>query len=89
MELLNFAAKIYKLQINAGRLFVHEHPANAKSWNEKNIKELMNLEGVDVNVADLCMYGLMTKGDAGQNELPAQKRTKFMTTSKESCAVLL
>ena len=35
--------------------------------------------GVQVTVADLCMYGLKTEGGRGQEPKPARKRTRFMT----------
>ena len=38
------------------------------------------MEGVQVTVADQCMYGLVTNGVGGQEE-PAQKKTQFMTNS--------
>ena len=33
LTLLGFAVEIYRLQLDAGRHFVHEHPAHATSWS--------------------------------------------------------
>ena len=32
--LLNFAVEIYKLQLDAGRHVLHEHPLSARSWQQ-------------------------------------------------------
>ena len=40
MALIGFAVEIYWLQLEAGRHFLHEHPATATSWREKIVLEL-------------------------------------------------
>ena len=77
---LKFVVELYKQQMEAGRWFLHEHPAGATSWGTGEIRKLMEMEGVQVTVADQCMYGLVTNGVGGR-ETPAQKKTKFMTNS--------
>eukprot|EP00974_Lingulodinium_polyedra_P066325 6418966-Lingulodinium_polyedra.AAC.1 len=39
----------------------------------------MRMEGVQCAVADMCMYGMQTKGRDRREVRPARKRTKFMT----------
>ena len=41
---LEFAAKFYRLQIQGGRYFFHEHPESASSWHEKCMRELLKME---------------------------------------------
>ena len=74
---LEFCAKLYDLQWSAGRYFLHEHPAGAKSWKEACITRLLQKHGVTRVVGDQCCYGLTTteNGRVG----PAQKATGFMT----------
>ena len=76
---LAFAAALYKIQIQEGRYFLHEHPESASSWYEKCIKEVMEMNGVMKVVGDQCCYGLKAKGDEGTG--PARKATGFMTNS--------
>ena len=38
---MEFMAKLYKKQVEAGRLFLHENPAHAKSWALPCIKKVM------------------------------------------------
>ena len=53
-----FCAKLYKIQRDAGRHFLHEHPAIASSWEEKCIKRLLDQDGVLHVIGDQCQYGL-------------------------------
>eukprot|EP00973_Karenia_brevis_P080860 11217079-Karenia_brevis.AAC.1 len=39
-EHIQFVVKLYAKQIEAGRVFLHEHPANATSWDLEEIAEL-------------------------------------------------
>ena len=61
-EHLKFVAKIYMMQISEGRWFLHEHPAGATSWQLDVIKDVEKQTGAVINVADLCMYGMETRG---------------------------
>ena len=38
---LNFMIKVYKKQMMKGLYFVHEHPASAVSWDEREMVKLM------------------------------------------------
>ena len=62
VALLRFAMKVYRLQVDEGRYFVHEHPATASSWREGAVKDLVKRQGVSMVVSDLCMFGLKTRG---------------------------
>ena len=37
---LNFMVRIYRKQVAKGKYFVHEHPATAVSWDEKEMLRL-------------------------------------------------
>ena len=84
---IQFVIKVYRMQLEAGRWFLHEHPAKAMSWDLKEIRKLGNEQGVLISEADQCMYGLTT-WDADGSRRPAQKRTKFMTNSPAISAEL-
>ena len=68
--------ELYQMQIDAGRYFLHEHPASATSWPEACIQTIMAQDGVDVSIIDQCQYGQATVD--GQ---PIQKATKWMSNS--------
>ena len=76
---LRFATQLYKLQIQGGRYFPHEHPENASSWEEKCIHDVLGIKGIHRVVGDQCYYGLKAKGNSGMG--PARKATAFMTNS--------
>ena len=40
-----------------GKYFVHEHPASAVSWDEREMVKLMAHRNVTLTKADQCMYG--------------------------------
>ena len=43
---LDFVVGLYRLQLEEGRLFVHEHPQSASSWQVESVEELMRMPGV-------------------------------------------
>ena len=45
-----------------------EHPKGAKSWHEAEVKEVEQLEGVQVVECDMCMFGLRVRH--GLNKKP-------------------
>ena len=81
IEHMKFVVKLYKKQVDEGRVFLHEQPAHAKSWMIPEVKRMMMESGVTVVEADQCMYGLRTRGKHTNTEVPAKKPTKFMTNS--------
>ena len=42
---LRFCAMFYKLKVDAGRYFIHEHPAGASSWHETCMTNAWYLHG--------------------------------------------
>ena len=79
---MEFMAKLYKKQVDGGRIFLHENPAHAKSWALPCIKRLMRNMGVFVVEADQCMFGLKTWGQNKSQLMLAKKPTRFMTNSQ-------
>ena len=65
---------VCKYQHPHSRYFVHEHIADALSWNEDSVKEVMLLPGVIVSRFDQCRFGL-TSPYSGAT---IRKRTKFL-----------
>ena len=84
---LNFMIRIYRKQMQKGRCFVHEHPASAVSWNEKEMVKLIAMPGVILTRADQCMYGLETRSSEGGKAL-ALKPTKFLTNAEPMAKLL-
>ncbi len=78
--LLVFAAAVYKLQVLAGRHFLHEHPAGATSWSHPTMAKLLATPGVSAVVAHQCAFGLQTSVQGG-GQAPAKKPTRFMSSS--------
>ena len=76
---MEFCAKLYKVQHEAGRYFIHEHFAFATSWHEEVIKNLCHTDGVITVVFDQCRYGLVSHGPWGSGF--AMKPTRSMTNS--------
>ena len=74
---LRFVCELYQEQVDAGRYFLHEHPAGATSWAEACIQELLSQPGVETAVCDRCQYGQVDdrSGDT------VKKPTKWMPNS--------
>ena len=75
---LDFTMHLYRKQVAAGRLFLHEHPAHATSWQEPTVKAIMELPGVGRIDADQCQYGSEVQFGRYKGE-PVKKPTGFMS----------
>ena len=53
---MRFCCELYKLQAEAGRYFLHEHPAQATSWQLAAVRELLETNGVQSVVGDQCQH---------------------------------
>ena len=78
---LRFMCQLYKIQHQGGRMFLHEHPASAKSWAEEEVQEILKLEGVVRARLDMRMYNLTTDGPDGPG--PSKKPTDIMTNNSQ------
>ena len=81
-EHMNFMMQVYKKQDDAGRWFLHEHPAGARSWKLHEVIKVMKRYGVKVVQADLCMFGLTSWGSTKNTKMKVKKSTKFMTNAE-------
>ncbi len=54
---LRFCCELYALQVEHGRYFLHEHPTMATSWGLPCIREVLQLNGVDLTRTDQCQFG--------------------------------
>ena len=79
---MEFMVRLYRKQLDAGRVFIHENPAHATSWALPVIRKMMAEVGVDVVETDQCMFGLKIWGGNRHHLVPAKTPTKFMTNSR-------
>ena len=84
---LHFVISLYKLQLDEGRHFLHEHPQGASSWKDVQMLKLLNHPRVKTTVSDQCQYGLVTPGPGG-DMMPAKKPTKWASSSPQMLARL-
>ena len=84
---LHFVISLYKIQLDQGRHFLHEHPQGATSWHDAQMEKLLSHVRVNTIVSDQCQYGLLTPGPNGQL-MPAKKPTKWASTSPQMLARL-
>ena len=82
IEHVKFCVRLFKQQIARGGYILFEHPSTASSWEEvAELKALLKVDGVEVQLADQCMYGLMTRGSSGNEAMSAKKTTRFLSNS--------
>ena len=79
---LHFIISLYKIQLDHGRHFLHEHPASALSWQDAWVTSLLKHPRVRTIVSDQCEYGLVTPNEHGELT-PAKKPTRWATTSEQ------
>ena len=51
-----FAIKLYRLQADAGRFFLHEHPSSASSWKIPEMIALMRDLNIEKINAHMCRF---------------------------------
>ncbi|CAK0837809.1 unnamed protein product, partial [Prorocentrum cordatum] len=85
--LLRFGMEVYKDRHAKGRWFLHEHPWDAKSWDDEAVKEVVSLPGVYLVRGDMCAWGLGLKGDDGKVG-PVKKSTGWLTNNERLAKVL-
>ena len=73
---MEFITELYRRQADAGRYFLHEHPAWATSWGLKCVQDVLRQEDVATVIGDQCQYG---QCDLEGN--PIMKPTKWMSNS--------
>ena len=78
---VRFCITLYKIQVENRRYFIHEHPAGAKSWQMKEVIELMSMRGADMVTMDMCCFGMVAT--SGGEEGPVRKRTRIASNSRE------
>ena len=71
--------QLYRIQIDNGRYFLHEHPSGAWSWKLPDVDKLMRIPGVMHRTGHMCPHG-MTSVDA-QGEDLVLKPTRWMSNS--------
>ncbi len=76
-----FAAKLCRIQLDAGRRFMIEHPVAATSWSLQCLQELINETGVKRTNFDFCMVGMQATDQDGEGA--AKKRTGVLSNSEE------
>ena len=75
---MRFACEIYQMQVDAGRYFLHEHPAHATSWQQECVQKIMRQHGVQTVTSDQCQYG-----QKDMNGHPIRKPTRWMSNAAE------
>lgn len=71
--------KLYKIQGETCRYFLHEHFDGAGSWQEESVRRMVQKKGVMWIVGGQCQCGLVS--DGGTRICPARELTGFMTNS--------
>ena len=81
MDLIRFCIKVYSLQLEGKRHFIHEHPATSTAWKSKDMVEFMMKYEVDVTTIHMCAYGMTSSDDMGEGLV--KKPTTLMSSSPE------
>ena len=76
---MRLAVKLYRLQEEAGRFFLHEHPNSVSSWKLPEVMTLMSDPGITKSAAHLRRYGMTSKDGEGVGCV--KKPTGFITNS--------
>ena len=77
---LYFCIKLYNIQRESGRFFLHEHPRDATSWKEPCMLDISKHENVEKINAHMCPFDMRVL-DEGEQQL-VYKPTTWMSNSK-------
>lgn len=85
---MRFAIRLYRLQAEQGRRFLHEHPSSATSWKMPEMQSFINKLHIQKTVGHMCRYGMQSKDDHDSGKV--KKSTGFLTNSAmiEDCPSL-
>ena len=82
VEHMRFVVRLYREQLDNGRYFLHEHPANATSWRLDFVEDLLQTPSVFRVVGDQCQYGAEAISGPRRGQ-PVKKPSGFMSNSVE------
>ena len=63
---IQFAIKLYRINSEAGRFFLHEHPASASSWKLPEMQSLMTDIGTKKVNYHMCHFKMMSEDEQGR-----------------------
>ena len=61
----HFCCELYRMQIQHGRYFHHEHPEGATSWQDAYVKRILAYEGIIKVSGDMCPYEMTSYDSEG------------------------
>ena len=76
---LAFCAELYKMQIDANRYYLHEHPTSASSWKEASIQTIINHPNNFATRIHMCAYNMKIPDEQGNEYV--YKPTQFLSNS--------
>ena len=79
MSHLMFTIKLYNIQLDSGRYFLHEHPYGAWSWKVPAMIALMSRAGVFETKGHMCAQGMTATDKHGT--APVFKPTRWLSNS--------
>ena len=71
---LEFCLELYFLH------FLHEHPATARSWQLRQVQEIVYHPGIHTVIGDMCTWSMMQQDSKGMGYI--KEPTRFMTNSE-------
>jgi len=76
---LRFSMMLYRMQMEQGMYFLHEHPDSATSWKDKHVQALLDDPRVHRVRGDMCCFGMYQEKDGEQHLV--KKPPGFMTNA--------
>jgi len=80
-EHVNFCVKVYMIQIQAKRHFIHEHPEASTAWKNTDLVQLAMEPQVDATTLHMCAYGMQSEDEHGKGLV--KKATRILSSSPE------
>lgn len=86
---LAFSIYLYRIQLQEGRHFLHEHPAGASSWKDECVTSFMRAHpGLYTTVSHMCRFGMQSTLEDRVTMAPVAKPTRWLTSSRHVAEAL-
>ena len=66
LEHLKFCEVLYRIQMENGMYFLHEHPAGAKSWQSEELRRFLEDPRVIKVNGNMCAFGMYQEDEKGR-----------------------
>ena len=78
---IRFCLELYRMQVSAGRHYVHEHPKGSAAWKLPEVQQFVLETQAEIVDLNMCAFGMKARDEQGVGLV--SKPTRIMTSAHE------